>query len=74
MWDNENECVKVEDMSLIKDCFESGIIKENVPGELLNTFNTIEPYIEKETTLVGIISSLKRLGKYVNPSDKNSSV
>ena len=52
MWDNDNECVKVEDMSLIKDCFESGIIKEQVPGELLNTFNTIEPYIEKETTLV----------------------
>lgn len=70
MWDNENECVKVDDMSLIKDCFESGIIKEKVPGELLNSFNTIEPYIEKETTLVGIISSLKKLRKYVNPTDK----
>lgn len=70
MWDSENEYVKAEDMSLIKDCFESGIIKERVPGELLNTFNTIEPYIEKETTLVGIISSLKKLRKYVNPSDK----
>lgn len=70
MWDSENEYVKIEDMSLIKDCFESGIIKERVPSELLNTFNTIEPYIEKETTLVGIISSLKKLRKYVNPSDK----
>jgi len=70
MWDNENERVKVEDMSLIKDCFESGIIKEKFPGELLNSFNTIEPYIEKETTLVGIISSLKKLRKYVNPTDK----
>ena len=70
MWDNEKECVKVEDMSLIKDCFESGIIKENVPGELLNSFNAIEPYIEKETTLVGIIASLKKLRKYVNKSDK----
>lgn len=70
MWDNENECVKVENMSLIKDCFESGIIKERVPGELLNTFNTIEPYIEKETTLIGIIGSIKKLRKYVNPSDK----
>lgn len=70
MWDNDNECVKVEDMSLIKDCFESGIIKEQVPGELLNTFNTIEPYIEKETTLSGIINSLKKLRKYVNTSDK----
>ena len=70
MWDNENECVKVEDMSLIKDCFESGIINERVPGELLNTFNTIEPYIEKKTTLVDIISSLKTLRKYVNPTDK----
>lgn len=70
MWDNDNGCVKVEDMSLIKDCFESGIIKERVPGELLNTFNTIEPYIEKETTLFGIIGSLKKLRKYVNTSDK----
>lgn len=70
MWDNENECVKVEDMSLIKDCFESGIIKERDPGELLNTFNTIEPYIEKETTLTGIIHALKKLRKYVNTSDK----
>lgn len=70
MWDNENECVKVEDMSLIKDCFESGIINERVPGELLNTFNTIEPYIEKENTLVGIIASLKKLRKYVDSSDK----
>lgn len=70
MWDNENECVKVEDMSLIKDCFESGIINERVPGELLNTFNTIEPYIEKETTIEGIIVSLKKLRKYVDPSDK----
>lgn len=70
MWDNENECVKVEDMSLIKDCFESGIINERVPGELLNTFNTIEPYIEKETTLVEIIASLKKLRKYVDSSEK----
>ena len=70
MWDKENECVKVDDMSLIKDCFESGIIKERVPGELLDTFNTIETYIEKETTLNGIIKSLKRLRKYVNPTDK----
>lgn len=70
MWDNEHRCVKVEDMSLIKDCFESGIIKERVPGELLNTFNTIEPYIEKETTLSGIIDSLKKLRKYVHTSDK----
>jgi len=70
MWDNENECVKVDDMSLIKDCFESGILNENVPGELLNTFNTIEPFVEKETTLAGIIGSLKKLRKYVDPSDK----
>lgn len=70
MWDNDSKCVKAEDMSLIKDCFESGIIKERVPGDLLNTFNTIEPYIEKETTLLGIISSLKKLRKYVNTSDK----
>lgn len=70
MWDNENECVKIPDMSLIKDCLESGIIKENAPGELINTFNTVEPYIEKEITLADIIDSLKRLRKYAAPSDK----
>lgn len=70
MWDNENQCVKVEDTALIKNCFESGIIKEKVPGELLNTFNTVEPYVEEEHTLDGIIGSLKKLRKYVSPSDK----
>lgn len=70
MWDNENESVKVEDMSLIKDCFESGIIKERSPGALLNIFNTVEPYIEKENTLAGILNSLKKLRKYVDPDDK----
>ncbi len=70
MWDNENECAKVDDMSLIKDCFESGIIKETAPGDLLNTFNTVEPYIEKETTLVGIINSLKKLRKSIRQTDK----
>ncbi len=70
MWDNENGVAKINDMSLIKDCFESGIIKECKPGELLNTFNTVEPYIEKESTLEGIIGALKRLRKYVNPKDK----
>ena len=70
MWDNENECVKVEEMSLIKDCLESGIIQEKRHGQLLNTFNIIESYVEKETTLKGIIRSLKRLRKYVRPEKK----
>ncbi|WP_019680704.1 hypothetical protein [Ruminococcus flavefaciens] len=70
MWDNENECVKVDEMSLIKDCLESGIMQEKRHGQLLNTFNIVESYIEKETTLNGVIHGLKNLRKYVAPGDK----
>lgn len=70
MWDSENMCVKVDEMSLIKDCLESGIIDEKRHGQLLNTFNIIESYIEKETTLKGVIRGLKKLRKYVNPDEE----
>ena len=70
MWDNDNKNVKVEDISLIKDCLSSGIISERRRGQLMNTFNTVESYIEKETTLEGIIKSLKKLRKYVDPNDQ----
>lgn len=70
MWDNDNKCVKVNEMSLIKDCLSSGIISEKMYGQLLNTFNTVESYIEKESTLVGIIKSLKKLRKYVGSDDE----
>lgn len=70
MWDSENMCVKVDEMSLIKDCLESGIIDEKRHGKLLNTFNIVESYIEKETTLKGVIRGLKKLRKYVNPDEE----
>ena len=70
MWDNENQCVKVDNFSLIKECLSSGIISEQRSGQLLNTFNTVESYIEKETSLDGIIKRLRRLRKYVDSSDK----
>lgn len=69
MWDSENKCAKVDDLSLIKDCLESGIISEKRHGQLISTFNTIEFYISKETTLNGIIKSLRKLRKYVDPDD-----
>lgn len=70
MWDSENMCAKVDEMSLIKDCLESGIIEEQRHGRLLNTFNIVESYIEKETTLKGVIRGLKKLRKYVNPDEE----
>lgn len=70
MWDSENMCVKVDEMSLIKDCLESGIIEEKRHSQLLNTFNIVESYIEKETTLKGVIRGLKKLRKYVNPDEE----
>lgn len=69
MWDNENERIRVEDMSYIKDCLAAGIIAENAPGELLNSFNTIEPYIENETDFNRILSSLRTLRENIDHAD-----
>lgn len=69
MWDNENERVRVGDMSYIRDCLAAGIIAENAPGELLNSFNIIEPYIENETDFNRILSSLRTLRESIDHAD-----
>lgn len=66
MWDAENRTVKVGNFSDIKECLNSGIINESTPGQLVSTFNMIEPYIEKETTIVGINNKLNKLIKNAN--------
>lgn len=59
MWDNETSTVKVEALSDVKECLSAGVLKESRRGGLLNTFNLVEPFISKETTLFGIINKLK---------------
>jgi len=66
MWDADNKAVKVDNFSDIKECLNSGIISESTSGQLVSTFNMIEPYIEKETTIAGINSKLNQLIKYSN--------
>lgn len=66
MWDSENRVVKVDNFSDIKECLNSGIISESTPGQLVSTFNMIEPYIEKDTTIVDICSKLNQLIKNAN--------
>ena len=66
MWDSENRTVKVDNFSDIKECLNSGIISESTPGQLVSTFNMIEPYIEKETTIAGINNKLNQLIKNAN--------
>lgn len=66
MWDSENRMVKVDNFSDIKECLNSGIISESTPGQLVSTFNMIEPYIEKETTIGGINNKLNQLIKNAN--------
>ena len=65
MWDSEKECAKVVDFSDIRECLGAGIISESSPGILLSTFDKTNAFIEKETTLSGIITKLKKLNKYV---------
>lgn len=66
MWDSENKLVKVDSFSDIKECLNSGIISESTPGQLVSTFNMVEPYIEKENTISGIIIKLNQLIKNAN--------
>lgn len=66
MWDSENRLVKVDNFSDIKECLNSGIISESIPGQLVSTFNMIEPYIEKETTIEGINNKINQLIKNAN--------
>ena len=64
MWDPDNEIVKVDNISDIKECLSAGIISEKHHGQLLNTFNRIEPFIEKDSTLKDMSIHLKKLKKY----------
>lgn len=66
MWDEEKQEVKVDNFSDIKECLNSGIIIESNPGQLVSTFNMIEPYVEKENTILGIIKKLDQLIKNAN--------
>ena len=66
MWDAESKTVKVDNFSDIRECLNSGIISESSPGQLVSTFNMIEPYIEKENTICGIKTKLNQLIKYAN--------
>lgn len=69
MWDSDANQAVVDNFSLIKECFNSGAISENKPGELVNTFNKVLPYFETERTLVSIIDRVKTLYKNVGTND-----
>ena len=71
MWDSETKSVKVENFSDIKECLNSGIISESNPGQLVSTFNMVEPYIEKENTILGIIKKIDQLIKNANKKHKD---
>lgn len=66
MWDAESKTVKVDNFSDIKECLNSSIIAESTPGQLVSTFNMVEPYIEKENTIYGINIKLNQLIKNAN--------
>jgi hypothetical protein len=63
MWDEETRSVKIDNFSDVKECLNSGIIVEKKAGQLVSTFNMIEPYIEKETTVNGINKKIDQLLK-----------
>lgn len=66
MWDYETKSVRIENFSDIKECLNSGIICESNSGQLVSTFNMVEPYIERENTIDGINKKINQLIKNAN--------
>lgn len=58
MWDSEECNVVISNFSDIKECLNAGIIKESKNGLLINTFNTILPFIEDLSDLKSVIKKL----------------
>ena len=65
MWNEDEKRMIIQDMMDVYDCLACGIIEEKKPGELAATFDKCNLFIQKETTLTGIIKKLKRLKKRV---------
>lgn len=70
MWDPETSTVVVDNFSLIKECFNSGAIHEDHPGELVNTFNKVLPFFEDQRTMDSIIARTRNLWKNVGTQDE----
>lgn len=66
MWDYEKHAVKIENFSDIKECLNAGIISESKSGQLVSTFNMIEPYIERENSMFWVIRKINQLIKNTN--------
>ena len=66
MWDDETHEVVVNNPFDLKECLQSGIIVESNKGLLLNTFNNVSAYIEKDKKMTNIIDDLKRLKFRIN--------
>lgn len=63
LWNSDENKVKIINFSDIKECLNSGILKESTSGLLINTFNQILSYIEDEDDLERIILKLNALGR-----------
>lgn len=66
MWSADEEKIRVNSFSDLKECLEAGIISEDRPGQLVNCLNKVLPYIENDLYLDEMILSLKSLTKYVD--------
>lgn len=72
MWDAENGGVHIEDLDGIVECLNSGILPEDIPGELVTTFNLTRGFFTREQKLEDIVSKLKKLKKRIYKTFKNA--
>lgn len=63
MWDSEMNRIVIKDISDIKECLGSRILEESSTGKLVTVFSKVESLFEGATTIVEMISRLKRIRK-----------
>lgn len=61
MWDPESKILCLKDFNDLYECLSCRIICEERHGELISILDRIRLFIDKETTIKGIIKRLKRL-------------
>ena len=61
MWDPDSQALCMKDLKDLYECLSCGIISEDKHGELISIIDKVRLYIDKESSIKGIVKKLKRL-------------
>ena len=68
MWDEENQCLRIDDLNDIKECLQSHFFSEDYYGELCEIFTKSEVLFSSPmpTTITKMIERIDKLEKRIN--------